>query len=135
MGRALLLLVRACTLRCPNCGDRSILRSWFRFEPTCPRCALRVEREGGSFTGSMAINLVVTETVWVVFLVATLLSTWPNPPVTFLQWGSIGLMILVPIAFFPFSKTLWLAFDLLFRPFKAGEDTGRGSPASRTGVR
>ena len=135
MRRALLLFARAMTLRCPNCGQRALLRSWFSFEPICPRCGLRVEREAGNFTGSMAINLVVTETAWVVFLLTTLLATWPNPPVAFLQWGSIGLMIVVPILFFPFSKTLWLALDLLFRPFNRDEDAPRGTPASSSGAR
>jgi uncharacterized protein (DUF983 family) len=90
MGRILLLFARALTLRCPNCGGRTLLRSWFRFEPACPRCGLRVERERGHFTGSMAINLVVTQTAWVAFLVVTLLTTWPTWPVAFLQWGSVA---------------------------------------------
>jgi hypothetical protein len=33
-----------------------------------------------------------------------------------LQYGGIILVILAPVLFFPFSKTLFLAFDLLFRP-------------------
>ncbi len=135
MGRLLLLFARAFTLRCPNCGSRALLRSWFHLEPTCPHCGLRVEREGGHFTGSMTVNLVVTQTAWVAFLVITLLSTWPNWPVTLLQWGSIVVMILVPIAFFPFSKMLWIAFDLLFRPHRASEETGRGEPAGRSAGR
>jgi hypothetical protein len=44
------------------------------------------------------------------------LLTWPSPPWGLLQYGGIALMILAPIIFFPFSKTLFLAFDLLFRP-------------------
>lgn len=30
-------------------------------------------------------------------------------------------MILVPILFYPYSKTLWLAVDLLFRPEPTGD--------------
>ena len=59
---------------------------------------------------------MVTQTAWVLFLVITLLSTWPNPPWTVLQWGSVAVMVLTPILFYPFSKTTWLALDLLFRP-------------------
>jgi hypothetical protein len=44
------------------------------------------------------------------------LVTWPSPPWRLLQYGGIILMILAPVLFFPFSKTLFLAFDLLFRP-------------------
>jgi hypothetical protein len=41
---------------------------------------------------------------------------WPSPPWTLLQYGGIALMVLAPFVFYPFSKTLFLAFDLLFRP-------------------
>jgi hypothetical protein len=40
-------------------------------------------------------------------------------------------MILVPVVFFPFSKTLWLALDLAFRPHRAGEEAHRRAPAGR----
>ena len=42
--------------------------------------------------------------------------TWPSPPWTLLEYGGIALMIVAPFVFFPFSKALFLAFDLLFRP-------------------
>ena len=45
-----------------------------------------------------------------------LVATWPDPPWTLLWIGGIALMIVAPFAFFPFSKTLFLAFDLVFRP-------------------
>src|ERR671939_389673 len=93
MRRDLVLVIRALELRCPNCGSRGLLRSWLRVEPVCPGCGLRVERESGHFLGSMAIDL--------------------------LTWGSIGLMVLFPLVFFPFSKTLWLALYLLFRPLQS----------------
>jgi hypothetical protein len=41
---------------------------------------------------------------------------WPSPPWTALQVGGVILMLIAPFAFFPFSKTLFLAFDLVFRP-------------------
>lgn len=44
-----------------------------------------------------------------------LFLTWPTPPWTLLQYGGLVLMILAPFLFFPFSKTLFLAVDLLFR--------------------
>ena len=125
MRRALLLFARALGLRCPNCGSRELFGRRFKLRDACPSCGMRVEREGGNFTGSITINLVVTELVWVLFLVAAMLATWPSPPVAFLQWGSIGLMIGFPILFYPFSKTLWLALDLLFRPLEKPEQVGR----------
>jgi len=35
------------------------------------------------------------------------------------------LCVLLPIAFFPFSRTLWLAWDLSFRPFEPGDEKRR----------
>jgi len=47
---------------------------------------------------------------------AAVLATWPAPPWEVLQYGAIALMVLAPVFFFPFSKTLFLAFDLWVRP-------------------
>lgn len=47
--------------------------------------------------------------------------TWPRPPWDAMFWGGIALMILLPILFFPLSKTLWLAFDFMFRPSVPGD--------------
>ena len=61
-------------------------------------------------------NIIASELVFACFFLAVLLWTWPSPPWGLLQWGGIALMVLAPFLFFPFSKTLFLAFDLLFRP-------------------
>jgi hypothetical protein len=45
-----------------------------------------------------------------------LLWTWPSPPWDFFQISTVVLMLVVPVGFFPYSKTLFLAFDLLVRP-------------------
>ncbi len=54
--------------------------------------------------------------VEMVIFLAILVYTWPNPPWTPLLYGGIALMIVLPALFYPFSKTLFLAFDLVFRP-------------------
>ena len=61
-------------------------------------------------------NIIAAELIFAAVFLAVLLSTWPTPPWQLLQYGGIGLMVLAPVLFFPFSKTLFLAFDLLFRP-------------------
>ena len=61
-------------------------------------------------------NIVASELIFAVVFLAVLLWTWPSPPWQLLQYGGIGLMVLAPVLFFPFSRTLFLAFDLLFRP-------------------
>ena|SRR5215208_6076797 len=117
VNRALLLFSRAARLRCPNCGGSSIFRSWFRMRPFCPSCGLPLERgEEGYQVGSYMFNIIAAELIFVLVFLAVVLMTWPEPPWRLLQYGGIILMILAPILFFPFSKTLFLAFDLLFRP-------------------
>jgi hypothetical protein len=61
-------------------------------------------------------NIVASELIFAFVFLAVLLWTWPSPPWKLLQYGGIALMLLAPLLFYPFSKTLFLAFDLLFRP-------------------
>jgi uncharacterized protein (DUF983 family) len=115
--RAAVMLGRALTVRCPNCGARGILASWFKLEPACPRCHLRPERgESDYFLGGMMFNIVLAEGVLVVLLIATLAVTWPRVPWTLLQFGAPAAMVLAPIVLYPFSRLVWLAFDLMLRP-------------------
>ena len=117
LGIALRRLGWALLLRCPNCGSRGIFRSWFRLKDRCPRCGLQFEREEQGYqVGSYMFNIIVAELVFAAIFVTTLLMTWPDPPWNLLTYGGAALMVLMPVIFFPFSKTLFLAFDLIFRP-------------------
>ena len=88
---------RALRRRCPRCGGGGLFRRWFQMEETCPTCGLRFERTEGYWTGSMALNLVVTEVVFVAVLVLTIVATSPDP-----DWGlvlalSLASNLLVPV--------------------------------------
>jgi hypothetical protein len=50
-----------------------------------------------------------------------LLATWPDPPWTLIITAAVAQTVLTPIVFYPFSKALWLAIDLMFRPAKASD--------------
>lgn len=114
------LYIRALRLRCPACGGRPVFVSWFRMCPNCPVCGLHFDREpGGYWLGSYTVNLMVTEAVFAVVFVGGLIATWPTPPWNLLQYLSIGVMVTFPFVFFPFSKTLYIAIDLTFRPDEA----------------
>ena len=115
--RTAALFARALTLRCPNCGARGIVASWFTLAPACPRCRLRPERgESDYFLGGMMFNIVLAEGVFVTALIITLLVTWPRVPWSLLQYGAPAAMVLAPILLYPFSRLVWLAFDLMLRP-------------------
>ena len=116
-GSALRLLSRALRLRCPHCGGGPIFVSWSRLVPNCPVCGLGLERgEQGYWLGAYFFNLMAMETLFSVWVVVLLWWTWPTPPWTLFQLVTVALMAIVPFAFFPFSKTLFLAFDLWVRP-------------------
>ena len=118
--RSLTLFGRALRLRCPNCGKGKPFVSWFRMRSQCEVCGLPFERgEEGYQVGSYMFSIVAAELVFAVAFLGIVVLTWPSPPWAFLQYGGVALMVIVPFVFFPFSKTLFLAFDLIFRPHRS----------------
>jgi uncharacterized protein (DUF983 family) len=108
---------RALRLRCPVCGGGSIRDSWFRMKKNCPSCGIRTERgEEDFFLGAMMFNLVLSEGLLVVALLAIGIATWPAVPWNALWIGGIVLMAVAPFLFYPFSHSIWLASDVLIRP-------------------
>ena len=96
------------------------MQTWFTIRPRCPSCSLRFERgqddEHDHWLGAYTLNFIVTEAIFGVALLVALLLTWPEPPWRTILYGGAALMIVTPIVFYPFSKTIWLAIDLSFRP-------------------
>jgi hypothetical protein len=80
-------------------------------------CGLGFERgEQGYWLGAYFFNLMAVETVFTVWVVGFLWYTWPEPPWELFQVTTVILMLVTPFAFFRYSKTLFLAFDLWVRP-------------------
>jgi uncharacterized protein (DUF983 family) len=116
---ASLLLRRAIRRRCPNCGQRDVFVGYFTLKERCPRCGMLLERgEGDYFLGAYALNLMGVEVILASAFVIVMVVTWPNPPWNELQYGGAALAVLAPILCYPFTKTVWLALDLIFRPPK-----------------
>ena len=115
--RVLVSLARALRLRCPSCGGGPLFQSWLRMVDRCPQCGLRTGRgEEGYVVGAYMFNIIAAELIWGALFLALLWRTWPEPPWELLTWGGGALMIAMPFLCYPFSKTVFLAFDLLFRP-------------------
>ena len=116
------LTARAMRFRCPNCGGGPVRASWLKRLPGCPVCGLRLDRgENDYFIGAYLLNLIVAEVLLFVGLLGVVAVTWPEPPWDWIQYGGAALMILAPLATYPFSELLWLAFDLAFRPLTPEE--------------
>jgi uncharacterized protein (DUF983 family) len=127
-----ILFGRALLLHCPACGQTSLFDGVYKLKKTCPGCGLLLQREGHGYElGSMVVNLIVAELVWIVSFVGILLWTWPNPPWVLLQWGSAVLMVALPLLFLRHARVLSLALDLLLRPPERREL--RRPPRSRPG--
>ena len=61
----------------------------------------------------MAINLGVTELVFGIFALTVMVATWPDVPWTLLTILAIALNAIVPVVFYPWSKTIFLSIDLM----------------------
>jgi len=82
----------------------------------CPRCGLRFERVEGHWTGALGINTIVSFGSLLLVMLIIFLTTQPDVPAGLLLGVALVVAIVVPVAFFPLSKTLWLAIDLQMRP-------------------
>ena len=108
---------RALRRRCPICGGGPLFTGWWKMAERCPSCDFLLGRgEPGYALGGTWFNLLAAEVVGVGVLIGVVVATWPTPP-----WDRLQIMapldaVLTPIIFYPFSKTLFLAFDLCIRP-------------------
>lgn len=117
------LIGRALRRRCPRCGGGDIWRSWFRMKHACPTCGQVFERGESHdfFIGAYLINLVVAE-LSAIFIAAVMWVALGSRVSFNVLWGaSMALAVIMPVIFYPFSRELWLAFDLHFRPNEAGD--------------
>lgn len=110
-------VARALARHCPHCGAGGVFTSWLKMRDVCPTCGFRFDRgEHDHFLGAYLFNFVAAELIFALAFVLTLLCTWPSPPWTTITWMSAGLVVLLPIVTYPFTRGLWIAIDLAFRP-------------------
>src|SRR3954447_7025270 len=102
---------RGFTRRCARCGSGHLFHGYLKMVPDCPGCGLHFEREQGYWAGAMAVNIIVTGGLFTVVFVAMLVATIPNVPVAPLLAVLVPIALIVPILYYPFSKTMWVAVD------------------------
>jgi uncharacterized protein (DUF983 family) len=100
-----------------------MLRSWFKLDERCAVCGMSFERDERDeyWLGAYVLNFIVTEGGFAALLGLAVLATWPDPPWTLIVGAGVVQTVLTPILFYPFSKALWLAIDLVFRPAKSSD--------------
>jgi hypothetical protein len=118
------MLGRAMLKRCPLCGTGKLFTGWFRMKERCPGCGYRFEREEGFFLGAYVINLAIAQGMVILLAIVPLIVRLAGDPdasiAPFLVGGVLG-AVLGPVIFYPWSKTVWTAFDLMLRPVHMSE--------------
>jgi len=118
------MLGRGLLKRCPICGTGTLFTRWFRMKERCPGCGYRFEREEGFFLGAYVINLAIAQTLVILLAIVPLIVRLASDPdaaiLPFVLGGLVGAVV-APIALYPWSKTIWTAFDLMLRPPAATE--------------
>ncbi len=114
------MIRRALRRRCPRCGGEAF-DSYFRLREHCPQCGLKFEREPGYWVGAVIINTTVIFATFVAVFGGLVLASWPTVRWTLVL--TVGLVANggIPIAFYPISKTLWLALELSWHPLESEE--------------
>ncbi|MGH9224963.1 MAG: DUF983 domain-containing protein [Acidimicrobiales bacterium] len=119
---------RGLVRRCAACGGGGLFTGWFRMRDRCPRCGYVFAREDGFALGAILMNLAVTELLLAVLGIVPLIAVLaanPDANVVPVIVGSFAAVLVGPIAFYPFSRTLWVALELVFRPATAAEPHDR----------
>lgn len=110
-------LLRAFTLHCPECGSGGLFRRWLLLQPRCPRCALKTDRGNRDhFVGAYLVNLIIAELIFAAGLGTWVLSVWPDVPWDRLELVLVAAMVVAPLVLYPFTRTVWLAADLILDP-------------------
>lgn len=105
------VLKRCLRLRCPACGESSIVERPFHIRHHCPVCLSLYKREDGFFVGAILANVVITELVILIFCFFCLL-------VLGAEYESVlvvlfGVALIFPLLFYHHSWSFWLGFDYL----------------------
>lgn len=89
-----------------------MFRGYFRMHESCDHCRLKYERAPGYFLGSAYINYGVTAVVLTVIYVTLALGRGVENRDLYIPMGA--LVVLFPLFFFRYARSLWLAVDCYF---------------------
>lgn len=87
----------------------------------CAECGLRFERESGYWVGAVIINTTVIFATFLIVFGGMVLVTFPDVPWGLVLGVTIIANIVIPIVFYPISKSLWLGLELSWHPLEDEE--------------
>jgi hypothetical protein len=71
--------------------------------------------------GALIVNTAVAFGAFLVLFVGGIALTWPDVPWGALMVITLAAMALLPVVFYPFSKTIWIAMELSWHPLEESE--------------
>jgi uncharacterized protein (DUF983 family) len=108
---------RAISRRCPYCGGPGVFDGYFSLRDQCPTCGVAFAREEGYFLGGYALNLIVAEFLGLGLAIFLLFNTGLRELDLLWQEAiAVALAVTFPLILFPFSRTVWIALDLVLHP-------------------
>ena len=119
------LIWRGLRLRCPVCGRGRMFRGYFGINQRCSECGLKFQREPGFFLGSIYFNYGLTALVVAVAYPVLLFNNVLGDQV--LAPTSLAFVVLFPLWFFRYARSLWAAFDQFIDPREAEENDSAAS--------
>lgn len=115
------MLGRAIVRRCPRCGANEIFTGWAALEEHCPTCGHKFEREPGYWVGALIINMAATLVAFLGTIGVGVALTWPDVAWNALFVATIAVALLVPVVFYPWSKSIWMAIELSYHKLEEKE--------------
>lgn len=114
------LLSRGLRRRCPRCGTPAF-DTWFEMKDVCPGCGLAFERESGYWVGAIIVNTTVIFATFLLVFGVSVWVTYPDVPWTAVLIITAIANVLIPIAFYPISKSLWAGLEMSWHPLEPHE--------------
>lgn len=83
---------------------------------SCPSCSLDFERHPGSFIGGVGLNTVVSFVALIVAIIAAFVVIGEDGTLLELVLAPLAVAAIVPLAFYPFSKIIWVGIEYVIAP-------------------
>lgn len=124
-------LSRGLALRCPQCGTGKLFRNPILMHRRCDACGFVYERAPGFFLGSAYVNYGFTVlSLTMLYIGLHYGAGLSNRAVT--PW-LVAYFLTVPLMFFRYARSLWLAMDCFYDPVGAAVMDPYHTPASMDG--
>ncbi len=112
------VLWRSAKLRCPVCGESSIVQRPFNLKPRCTACGVIFKREEGFFVGAIMANVLVTEFfILDIYFICVLLDKFSDRVMLTILFV---VAVTFPLAFYHHAWAFWLGMDHLIEGLPSG---------------